>query len=458
MKTPKVRLYIRVRVAPGQYSFAEPVWNKNRSLRGGYAHVKGQPEYHPEGLYYLRFLRGSKRVWQVVGADADAALVALRNTEHDLQAVTLGRSVYLPVAETEAPVEAAQPSIMLEDAVASYLSEVRRFRSLKTIAACERILRVFGSRFPQRSLASIQREDLLEHMAALQAEGLGPRTIYNHVMRLKTFFRSQGTVGLLKREDIPAYDEREVEAYDADQLDDLFAAASSEERLLFQFFLATGLRDQEVRYCTWRNVDFNGKVITVRSKPELGFRPKDKEERSVPVPDSLIALLERRKRASSSPFLFPGKNGKPDGHFLRTLQSLAHRAGLNCGECVNKKKQSCLKHAICGGWGLHKFRKTFATMHSEAGVPAPTIQRWLGHSDLATTLRYLAIADLRSERTRQQVNATFAGLNTERRVHPPLESGLTSHKGYEVAKVGSVAQGSTSLLQSSDESAEAAAS
>jgi hypothetical protein len=55
MKTPKVRLYIRVRVGPGQYSFAEPVWNKNRSPRGGYAHVKGQPEYHPEGLYYLRF-------------------------------------------------------------------------------------------------------------------------------------------------------------------------------------------------------------------------------------------------------------------------------------------------------------------------------------------------------------------------------------------------------------------
>jgi hypothetical protein len=47
---------------PSQYSFADPVWNKNRSLRGGYAYVEGQPEYHPEGLYYLRFLCGSKRI------------------------------------------------------------------------------------------------------------------------------------------------------------------------------------------------------------------------------------------------------------------------------------------------------------------------------------------------------------------------------------------------------------
>jgi integrase/recombinase XerD len=61
-------------------------------------------------------------------------------------------------------------------------------------------------------------------------------------------------------------------------------------------------------------------------------------------------------------------------------------------------------------WGLHKFRKTYATMHSEAGVSAPTIQRWLGHSELPTTLRYLARAEMRSERTRSQGNATFAGL------------------------------------------------
>jgi hypothetical protein len=30
-------------------------------------------------------------------------------------------------------------------------------------------------------------------------------------------------------------------------------------------------------------------------------------------------------------------------------------------------------------------------MRSEAGVSAPTIQRWLGYADLSTTLRYLAV-------------------------------------------------------------------
>jgi integrase/recombinase XerD len=78
---------------------------------------------------------------------------------------------------------------------------------------------------------------------------------------------------------------------------------------------------------------------------------------------------------------------------------------------VTKGGQKCSIHAVCAGRGLHKFRRGFATMHSEVGVSAPTIQRWLCHADLATILRYLAIADLRSERTRTQVNTTFAALS-----------------------------------------------
>jgi len=50
MKTPKVRLYIRVLLAGGQYSFCDPVWNRNRTLRSGYALVAGQSEFHPEGI------------------------------------------------------------------------------------------------------------------------------------------------------------------------------------------------------------------------------------------------------------------------------------------------------------------------------------------------------------------------------------------------------------------------
>jgi integrase len=58
-------------------------------------------------------------------------------------------------------------------------------------------------------------------------------------------------------------------------------------------------------------------------------------------------------------------------------------------------------------WSLHKFRRTFATMHHESGVSGRTLQAWLGHSNLETTLLYLKVADLRSDRIRLQVDSTF---------------------------------------------------
>jgi hypothetical protein len=90
VKTPKVRLYIRIRRSDGTDAFVDPAWNRNRTLREGYALVEGQPEHHLEGIYYLRFLRNGKRVWEAVGSDANTAIVALRNTEHDLQSIALG--------------------------------------------------------------------------------------------------------------------------------------------------------------------------------------------------------------------------------------------------------------------------------------------------------------------------------------------------------------------------------
>jgi site-specific recombinase XerD len=55
------------------------------------------------------------------------------------------------------------------------------------------------------------------------------------------------------------------------------------------------------------------------------------------------------------------------------------------------------------------FRKTFATRLHRCGIDATSIQRLLGHGDLATTLAYLEAENGRSERMRAVVNASFRG-------------------------------------------------
>ena len=67
---------------------------------------------------------------------------------------------------------------------------------------------------------------------------------------------------------------------------------------------------------------------------------------------------------------------------------------------------------LCGGhldpdtWWLHKFRATFATHALQGGIDLRTVQSWMGHTDLASTMRYLRPA--RGEKVQALVEALWA--------------------------------------------------
>jgi integrase/recombinase XerD len=74
---------------------------------------------------------------------------------------------------------------------------------------------------------------------------------------------------------------------------------------------------------------------------------------------------------------------------LRILKGTAERAGLCPTECY-----------------LHKFRATFATHALQGGIDLRTVQASMGHTDLASTMRYLRPA--RGEKVQAQVEALWA--------------------------------------------------
>ena len=91
----------------------------------------------------------------------------------------------------------------------------------------------------------------------------------------------------------------------------------------------SGFRDAEGRlHTTWRDVDFKHTAVRVTAKPHWGFHPKNWEEREVPVPQKLIAMLEKFRPVTSGPDdpLFPSATGRPDGAMLEKLKALAYRA------------------------------------------------------------------------------------------------------------------------------------
>ena len=84
------------------------------------------------------------------------------------------------------------------------------------------------------------------------------------------------------------------------------------------------------------------------------------------------------------------ESGRPDKRHEFKLKRIAFHAKLNCGQCVSKHGNKCSDGPFCSNFFLHKFRHTFATRNLQDHVcDIKTLQNWLGHSDLASTMVYL---------------------------------------------------------------------
>jgi integrase/recombinase XerD len=279
-------------------------------------------------------------------------------------------------------------------AIESYLKDVEPpQRERKTYEKYRATLHRFRETCKKVYVKDIDRNDCLGFMRDLYSNGNEARTVYNLISIVQQWLRLHGITGLLKGRDKPKFVANVRDMYQSQDLVSLFRACSPEEKMRYLFFLLTGERDQEVRHTTWSDIDFTRKCVRVTASRQLGFKPKDKEEREIPVAASLLdALREYKSRQTGTnrhDLVFPATEGRPDKNFENKLKKIAYRAGLNCGHCVSRHGNKCSEGPYCGKWFLHKFRHTFATTCLEEGVSIRTLQEWLGHSDLASTMVYL---------------------------------------------------------------------
>jgi len=205
---------------------------------------------------------------------------------------------------------------MLDTAIDAYLSEIQQQRKPKTHAAYATALRYFYASCGNKPLQDIRRSDLLDFAVYLREEkGQSPRSTYNKFEGVMSFLKRHDITGKslrLSSHDWPQYTETEPEIYEQEVLDKFFAACTDDEHLLFEFFLMSGLREQEVIFASDKSL------------------------------------------------------------FLDICKAVAKRAGIP-------------EEEVC----LHKFRATFCTRALWGGIDLRTVQSWMGHVDLASTMRYL---------------------------------------------------------------------
>jgi integrase/recombinase XerD len=358
------------------------VWATNGRIRPDVVLVNGKPERHTEGAYYLEWREGPKRVRLSVGKDAVDADNRRKRKAAELNAVNEGAALRP---------EALGPRSLVA-LVAEYLEETKLTKKPKTLAAYSTALRYFLESCHKLNVEDLDRRDLLKFCAFLRDEKeQAPRSVYNKFENLMSFLKAQGVRGLVGKNDWPRFTEEEPEIYEAAELDRVFAACGAEERLWYQFFLMTGEREQEVMFTYWSDINFAASTVRVSHKPDRGWTPKAYKEREIPIPTKLAKSLKawKAKSAKDCNLVFPTAGCRPKLDFLDCLKAVVTRTRLDPDN-----------------FWLHKFRATFATKCLWAGVDLRTVQQWLGHSDMESTMRYLKPS--RSQHTRDKVNQIFA--------------------------------------------------
>ena len=378
----QVNLTKRIRTSNG-LRFCPVVISANGRVKPDYVVIGDKEERHSEGAYYLEWYEGSRRVRRSVGKDAATAAARRHRQEQILASKAAG----IKLAD-----EGSSDGTLLGDAVVTYLEDIKKTKKHKTYAAYKTALEYFLESCTKARVTDIARTDLLQYSAFLRdTKKLQPRTVYNKFESIMSFLKTNGIRGLVGKNDWPRYVEDEPVIYEREELNKFFAACNDDERLWFEFFLMTGLREQEVMYCTWSEINLVRGVITVRYKPEFGFSPKAYKGREVPIPDRLVKSLKKFKATvdpAACPLVFPTSGYRPKLDFLDACKAIAARGNLNTDN-----------------FWLHKFRATFATWALWGGVDLRTVQQWMGHTDLESTLRYLK--PNRSAAVRDKVNSIF---------------------------------------------------
>ena len=376
----EVNLTKRVQLPGRGLRYCSVVLSANGRIKPDRVLVDDREQRHPEGAYYLEWYEGSKRIRLSVGKDAADASARRQRKEAELNAINHGISVS----------GESNGYRMVSEAVVEYLDEIQLSKKPKTLAAYTTALNYFTQSCHKLHLEEIDRKDLLKFSAFLRdAKEQSPRSVYNKFENVIGFLKAQGIRGLVQKNDWPRFVEEEPEIYEREDLAKLLRACTVEERLWWNFFLCTGMREQEVMYAYWTDVNLQASTVRVTHKPDRGWTPKAYKEREIPIPEKLVRQLKARKaKANGCPLLFPTAGCRPKLDFLDCLKACAEQAQLNPND-----------------FWLHKFRATFATWSLWAGVDLRTVQQWLGHSDLESTMRYLKPS--RSQKVRAKVNQIF---------------------------------------------------
>jgi integrase/recombinase XerD len=218
----------------------------------------------------------------------------------------------------------------------------------------------------------------------------GIRFFYQHVLQ-----RDWATLSLLRAQTthrLPAV----LSVEEVKRL--LQAATPFHNQAYFTTVYSLGLRLHEALFLQVSDIDGQRLQVHVH-------RGKGAKDRYVPLPADTLALLRSYwKTHRHKTWLFPA-TGRDHTH-SPTAASPMSRSSVQGAFRKAKQRAGLTKTGVA----IHTLRHSYATHLLEAGVNPRLIQRYLGHTQLETTMVYLHLTHKGQEEAYERLNALMHGL------------------------------------------------
>jgi len=291
------------------------------------------------------------------------------------------------------------------DLMTAYLDYIAARRAPLTLESYRQDLKTFRLYLEQTGHIPRKREIgpvmLDGYLAWLRHRAHAPATVERRLQALKGFFDWSVKRSYLAKSpfllwDVPRAKEtipRALTWEEDDRLIDLMPTwpRTKFDRMLVmavRFGRYAGLRVGECNRLRWAEVDFaKADLVILRSKGD--------ESRVVPIPrDGLLLPLREYWERMGTP---------SDGYVLTGLydQPLPPK-------CLSNSVRRLYSAARVRDASFHTLRATYATDLDEKGASITEIQKLLGHKNVQTTMRYIAVA-------KHRLRAAVDRLDTRRR-------------------------------------------
>lgn len=430
MANNSVVLVLRIRLDDGTRRYADPAFSKNGKIVPLAALLHGKVERHREGIYALRYREKGRPKYREVGTDHDAAQTArlrleleLRTKDDTLDSKDVQTVPGLVPASAKPATTVTPMATVIDKRKARLLESLTTLRdgfikkhahgSTDSIYAYTYVAREFVALVISRGKNApheLDEDDVIAFDRFLESLGNAKSTRASRYGYIRCFLHYCGlnpsrsddddeTTGVMTgpaHRKLRSKPKLAVENYSELDLQKLYAVSSERHRLIWKAFRMLGLRDEELAYALWTEIDWENRVWLVRFKApgsfpwdtSLKWKSKDSEERDLPIPDVLYdGLMTWRKKNPKAHLVFPTSGSQGDIKLLKALKSDWRSAGLNCnhcGGCLGAKNE-------CSKAKLKTFRATYLTTMLRY-VDLRSVQALAGHSSPVTTQKYLAPA------------------------------------------------------------------